>query len=693
MKKIFLILVSVLCCAIQTADSRTTEMNNIEELRSKRAVSKEVNIIPAKNIETVEDYKDYIKERFEKAEMAEFEEGEDLTSMNSMNIQHSQEYIAQMKEEQKGTLEKIYDAAVARLTSEDQMHNSNVFTHTGTPFYREINESEQKNIAAPEIPTVDVILPTGKKILAPAAEHIPYMFTNIEIMPTGLIKIDETVIVVANGQKLANGLTRMLPKESISRDGVRHKINYDLLNVRINNQEIKHEFKNFGNKMLLKPVQSYILSPGVYTYEFSYIIDRQLWEYKDFNEFYWDITGSNWNLIISKAAAIVSFAGDKPSISQNVLIGYRENVSPYRAKVIRHNDNNVVFVSKTPILIGEGMYVLLSLPKDNFIAPDFNKRFEWFIEDYGDNLFAVLGFLAILISYTVSWYYIKSGKANSGNTLRRTPAVLRYLWSSKFDSKSFGGILLDLYRRNILDIDRNEKEIVLIKKTDNLKSLGRGEQNVITCIFGKTDAVLSVNNYNALKLKRAYNAAQKDAWAKIKTFYMRLNFYYVIFSLAMLLIAETAIAANSVNFGQTMLILLSSDIVFAFYVWIIKAEFKNKFLRYAFKIFSVFFIVLSLMLLSVYVMKFAAVMILAMIITIFAYSSLFSKRNGLIRNKIKDMIKYRAYLENHAKDICLGRDFLINQPNIFVLDLENNYTEAPKEYNKMAEVKDILQLL
>ena len=693
MKKIFLILILSLCCVVQTADSRTTEMNNIEELRSKRAVSKEVNIVPAKNIETVEDYKNYIKERFEKAETAEFEEGEDLTSMNSMNIQHSQEYISQMKEQGKGTFEKIYDAAIARLTSEDEMKRQDVFAGGNTVFYREVNEQEQQNIQAPDIPTVDVILPTGKKILAPAAEHIPYMFTNIEIMPTGLIKIDETVVAVADGQKLANGLTRMLPKESISRDGVRHKINYELIEARVNNQNIKHEFKSFGNKMLLKPVQDYILSPGVYTYEFSYIIDRQLWEYADFNEFYWDVAGSNWNLIISKAAAVVSFSGVKPSISQNVLIGYRENVSPYRAKVIKHDDNTIVFTSSTPILIGEGMHILLSLPKDNFIAADMNKRFEWFIEDYGDNLFAILGFLAILLSYALSWYYIKNNKTNAGQGLRRTPAILRYLLLSKFDAKSFGGILLDLYRRNILDIERNEKEIVLIKKNDNIKTLGRGEQAVVSSLFGKNDTILPVNHYNALKLKRAYIAAQKDNTAKIKALYLRLNLYYMLFSVAMLLVAEIAIALNSVNFWQTILILISSDIVFAFYVSIIRADFENKILRYALRIFGVLFIVIGLLILSVYIMKLASVLILAMIITIFAYSSLFSKRNGLLRTKIKDMIKYRAYLENHAQDISLGRDYLVNQPNIFALDLENNYTKAPEEYDKIAEIKDILQLL
>ena len=232
-----------------------------------------------------------------------------------------------------------------------------------------------------------------------------------------------------------------------------------------------------------------------------------------------------------------------------------------------------------------------------------------------------------------------------------------------------------------------------MKKTDNLKTLSRGEKSLILDLFGKNDAVLHANSYNALKIKRAYNTNEKETTAKMKALYLRLNVAYMLFSIAMLLITEVAIAANSMNFWQTMLILLSSDIVFAFYIWMIKTPFKNRFLRYAVRVISVVFIAIAVLMLSVYILRLATLLILAMVITIFAYSSIFAQRNGLLRSKIKDMVKYRTYLDNHADDVSLGRDFIINQPNIFALDLEDKYSDVQKEYNKMQAVKEILQLL
>lgn len=50
------------------------------------------------------------------------------------------------------------------------------------------------------IDVVSVTLPTGQSILVPAKEHIPYLTSKIDIMPNGIVRIIETVNLVANGQ-------------------------------------------------------------------------------------------------------------------------------------------------------------------------------------------------------------------------------------------------------------------------------------------------------------------------------------------------------------------------------------------------------------------------------------------------------------------------------------------------------------
>lgn len=76
---------------------------------------------------------------------------------------------------------------------------------------------------APDFPVVTVEFPGGERTLVPAQEHIPYFSTQIEILPNGTASINDTAVVVAAGKKLKNGLSRIIPKISTSREGVSNK--------------------------------------------------------------------------------------------------------------------------------------------------------------------------------------------------------------------------------------------------------------------------------------------------------------------------------------------------------------------------------------------------------------------------------------------------------------------------------------
>lgn len=168
-------------------------------------------------------------------------------------------------------------------------------------------------MAAPDFPVVNVELPNGTQTLVPAKEHIPYLFSKIEILPTGLIGINETITVIANGDKLKNGLSRAIPKYSTSRAGIRNKVDLTLLSVTVNGQEVPYKAEEAGDKIILTPKEEYTLAPGIYTYNFAYLLDRQLWYYDTFNEFYWDVTGSSWNLVVANAGRFGQSARTQPA--------------------------------------------------------------------------------------------------------------------------------------------------------------------------------------------------------------------------------------------------------------------------------------------------------------------------------------------------------------------------------------------
>ena len=671
MKKLFLtICFSLLCTVNSPIKARTIEIKDIANVPTEQAPIDLPNPGGMPNPENTEDVVRFFRDRFNNASVSRIEDLQNSNQGNSVNVQHSTEYIKQIQEENKSTFEKIYDQAIGRITN--QTHNET----SGTRFFemapaRAINENNA--LQQPNIPVVNAMLPNGRRVLVPAREHVPYLLASFNILPTGLIQVTEDLTVVANGQKLKNGITKIIPKYTKSRAGVRKKLDIQLLSVTINGEDIPYTLEEIGNNIIIKPIQKYTLQPGVYNYTFKYLLDRKLWYYDDFTEFYWDVSGSYLNLVIASANAVVAIPDGKNFLTQNVITGYPNHLTPNRALIAALDDNALGFASTTPILPGEGMHILVSLDKNVFLEPEFGRRFVWFVTDFGDVLFSLAGLAAVLISYMLSWRYLKRKKSLAGQNFRQTPPLIRYLFIGKFDKTAFVAGLLELYRKNIIDIQKQDQTISLIKKTDNLSALNRFEKKAVNDLFVGRDSVISLTAPNLLKFKRAERSLEKGCQMFLKLLSLQLNIGYLLFSVAMLLLTEIAIAMLGINPLQTGLVLFSSTLTIAFYIWIMKRKFKSKIIRRIVKIIGGLFILLAILLTSIYIKFISAVFLAAMVYAIFEYSELFMKHNTLVKTKNKECEELRRYLETQASIIVRGHEFALQQANIFALDLSSLY--------------------
>lgn len=692
MKKLFLaIYFSILTIVPQLATAKAVELNSPVELEQHKqqipdAANEQIIDEEMPDINDKEAMDNYMRDRFSKVVITTLDE-----NSNSMNIQHSAEYIAGLNESKKSTFQKIYDEAINRISNSPQNNREDIANEENR--YYQMQNSQQKEVwEEPDFPVVNIELPSGEKIIAPAKEHIPYLFSRIEILPTGMVNISETIMVVANGEKLKNGLARVIPRFSTSREGISNKIDINLVSVDINGQDIPHKLEERDKKIYITPKQEYNLNPGIYTYTFNYVIDRQLWEYDNFKEFYWDVTGSSWNLVIARAGASISLPGANPAISQTILLGYNNQLTTDNAIIVK--DNNILgFAAKVPLFVGEGMHILISMPLADFITPDLNKKVTWFTDDYGDIAFAIMGLLAILISYYISWRGLEKNKQKYN--LRKTGPMMRFLAKGLFDKISFGAFLLELYRKNIIDIQKSDNDILLVKKTDAISFLNKNEKKALQNLFINKESILNINANNSLKIKRAYKLIEKDTSSKLKQFAFKLNFGYLFFSIGMLLMAIMAISALSINMAQTAMILTSCSITVAFYIWILNKKFKSKFLNIVSKIFAVFIILFTLFMMTIYINPISVILILGMIYAIFAYTIIFAKRNGLIRNNVKEAQEYKSYLLHNIESISLGRDFLSQQAYIFAFEVSESFpnTNNIKDYYRLDIIQEMVRKL
>ena len=619
----------------------------------------------------------FMKDRFSKANYSTNKSFTELNSGNTIDILHSKEYIEQLQNDDKSIFERIYEKAL------QSVDNKSTQTDSELDFYELM---QPKTLSADNVaplntyqyPMVNVTLPSGRKVVAPAVEHIPYLLTSLHILPTGLVQVEEEMTVIANGKKLKNGLIKIMPKYSTSRAGVRKKIDVTLESVSINGQNVPHVLEEIGDNIYIKPQQPYNLPSGVYTYNFKYLVDRKLWYYDDFTEFYWNVTGSYLNLMIASANAVVSLPDGRQFMGQNVFIGSPKSLNPNRAIVAALDNNALGFASTTPLLPGEGMYILTTLHQDIFLKPDINQRFVWFISDFGDVLFALLGLIAILSSYILSANYLKKNKPKILGHFQISAPILRMLLKGAFDKTAFISAFLDIYQKGVIDIQKQENSVVLIKKTDDVHNLNLGEKKALAHLFGSHDSVISVQNSNTLKFKRAESALERHTRRTLKLLNFQLNIGYLFFGIAMLVLTEASIAFLSVNPAQTGIILFCFTAVVAFYFWILRIRFSHR-LTNIFKIvICLSFILFAILLLSVYLRFVSALLLAAAIYAIWEYSSFFAQRTGLIKSKIKEAEALSQYLQAHASEINTTDAFFKQQAHIFAFDLLAFYPRTPQ---------------
>lgn len=682
-----------------TTEALQNNSNPIEQTEEIQRARQEVRNF------TPEEMENYLKERLKTVVKTTLEKGDGLGGDGAINAQQSDEQLAKEKEAQKSTFERIYNNAMNRLISpNDPLPKAKLYTPQDAPQNQQDLERRKKEILAKQKEAwqkanIDVIEanlpPAGDKVLIPAQEHIPYLFSRIELTPDGLTNIADTLVVVANGNTLKKGVIRAFPKYVFTRENKRQKIDFQLLSVTINGQEFPYKTIERGNYIFLEPDDDRDLPPAIYTYQFNYLIDNQIFQYDEFDEFYWDITGSVWNLVIARAGAALILPPNTKPLGQTAVSGYPGLWSENPVLISKEADNVIGFVSQYPLFIGQGMQIIASIPKGNISNITWTKKFLFFMNEFGDIVFGIAALVAIVLSYFFSWRYIRKNKKYKVINSHKDGALLRYLGKALIDKKSFGAFLLDLYRKNIIDIEENDGNILLIKKTDNIKSLSKYERKAVNNLFTGGEAVLNVNSYSMLKVKRALDNITQGIRQQIKVIGLKLNIGYLLFSIGMLIFAEMGIAALSIDMTYTASFIISCTAAMAFNLYLIRRKYAKKWQSVLIKLFASVFLFAEWFILCAIVHPITSFILLLILYTIMEYNKLYTQRSGLLNASVTDAKEYGELLSRKASDISLGRDFVMNQAAIFALDVENCYSlnENNKNFYKLDIIQELIKKL
>ena len=632
---------------------------------------------------TPNDLSDFLEQRLKRAVIMDA----DKLTQDNISFEASDSAKQQMKAQNKTIFEKIYDNVMQRA------NNNN--TPAGQTPQWEMQQQQQIGQMQSSVKQINIALPPYNQMATVAAvEHIPYLYDRIELLPDGTAFINEKLVILSENKKEDKGLIKKLPRYVYGRNGRQSEIRYTLAEVKINGQPVAYKISEKEKQIWLEPDNSLNLEAGIYQYEFSFTAGGLLTPFDKYLEFYWNVSGGGWDYVVAKMGATISLPAKSNISLAFALSGYGRYLQNSTILPRIEKPNVFSFSVTEPLFIRENMHISVILEDNGAVTIPFGQKMSGFIDNNTGTLLSALAFAFIFFSYLLSWRGIKKSKTKTIATLKKTPEMLRFTQHG-FDAKNLAIYFLNWFRKNIIDIQNAGETVLLIKKTDQLKSLSKSEKKALLALFGNHDAVFKANSMNLLQIKRAAKYLRRGLQKALGAYMLKINSSYLFFSCSMLFLTEAAIVyLKTPGWGNFILLALLTvmEIFAAVLFWFSP---RKKIANIILKILSAAAgLLLWIMSCAILLMP-AAALILASAWCIGFYTVKFFRSGSLFGNSARETEKQKEYLLKHKENILMGKEFANQQPMIFALDLEGEFKtpEALAEFNKFEAMNQLIKTL
>jgi len=354
--------------------------------------------------------------------------------------------------------------------------------------------------------------------------------SDITMNKDGSVQVTET-IVYNFGSNEKHGIYRDIPLTA--KDGPRIQVN--IWNVKDEKGEDYHyAVSTTDGAAHIKIGDPDVLVSGVRTYVIDYTVTNVIRPFEDHDEFYWNVTGNDWQVPITRAFATVSyppgisrdqvrsdcFTGLFGSTEKNCLSDVSSSTSRYQTAI-----------GEKPLGAGEGLTLVLGIPlgvvDDTVMATPpadddiFSNMPWWFI------LFPVAFILIIfgMVASLFAWFARTRGYRGPVVTAYEPPDNLRpidvgTLLDQRVDQKDISSIILDLAVRGYLKIRYTIKEIPfwpdkkdfeLVKLKEGVDLTHPAEKIFFDILFGEGDTTtVSYLTLHATKFQQEFKNIVKE---------------------------------------------------------------------------------------------------------------------------------------------------------------------------------------
>lgn len=396
---------------------------------------------------------------------------------------------------------------------------------------------------------VFLLFMSGSHAQLTGTERILLFDSEIQIMPSGIIRVKETITVEAANQKINRGIYREIPTDY--RDKFQNRVSI-ILNIESVKKNGNPE--PFHTERLSNGIRIYIgdrnryLSPGIYSYEITYQVTYALGFFEKFDELYWNVTGNGWIFPIEKARANIQLPKGANIVQHAAYTGAQGAAG--QDFVAKEQTDRISFESTRILQSFEGLTIAVAWPKGFVNVPTQREKVTRVLDQNLPIYISSVFLFVILGYYCIAWILI--GRDPTKGTIiplyeppqNLSPAMLHYIYYMGFRSNTaFTAALVNMAVKGYVQLIENSLDYQVERRSDLDEHASAGEKIIYESLF-KSKKKIVFSNKNHELIHKAIHGFEKKIKSELAAHYFVTNRTAFLIGLILTLIYVITLAVS-----------------------------------------------------------------------------------------------------------------------------------------------------
>jgi hypothetical protein len=203
---------------------------------------------------------------------------------------------------------------------------------------------------------------------AGAAERILNFVSDVTVERNGDLQVSETIVVNAEGDTIRRGILRDFPTIYSGNTARRVEVGLDVQSVSRDGKTETYATEKLSNGVRIRIGRAdVLLDAGTHEYVIKYRTTRQIGYFDEFDELYWNATGTGWTFPIDAAEARITLPENVP-FKQTAFYTGAQGSTAKNAVVADEQPGRIVFRTTEPLPAFAGLTVAAGWQK-GVLAP------------------------------------------------------------------------------------------------------------------------------------------------------------------------------------------------------------------------------------------------------------------------------------------------------------------------------------